>query len=91
MNALTKVLARELAPDKIRVNFIAPGLVASDMGERMMKALGEDMMLAAIPLGRPGTPEEVGKLAVFLASDESSYITGAVHTIDGALTAIPAG
>lgn len=81
-NALTKVLARELAPQKIRVNAIAPGLISSDMGERMLKALGEPL-LAGIPLGRPGTPEEVGKLAAFLASDDAAFITGKIYRIDG--------
>jgi 3-oxoacyl-[acyl-carrier protein] reductase len=66
-NALTKVLARELAPQKIRVNAIA---------------LGEPL-LAGIPLGRPGTPEEVGKLAAFLASDDAAFITGKIYRIDG--------
>ncbi len=83
VNALTKVLARELAPEKIRVNTIAPGWVLSDMGERMAKALGEELMLSGIPLGRGGTPEEVGKLAVYLASEDASWITGQIYRIDG--------
>jgi 3-oxoacyl-[acyl-carrier protein] reductase len=77
------VLARELAPEKIRVNCIAPGFVLSDMGERMKKALGEDLLLSGIPLGRGGEPEEIGKLAVFLASDDASWITGKIYRIDG--------
>lgn len=83
VNALAKVLARELAPAGIRVNAIAPGFVLSEMGERMAKALGEETLLAGIPLGRAGKPEEVGKLAVFLASDEASWITGQIYRIDG--------
>lgn len=83
VNALTKVLARELAPAGIRVNCIAPGFVLSDMGERMKKALGDEMLLAGIPLGRAGTPEEIGKLAVFLASGDASWITGKIYRIDG--------
>ncbi len=82
VNALMKVVARELAPAKIRVNCIAPGLISSDMGERMLKALGEPL-LAGIPLARPGTPEEVGKLAVYLASEDAAFITGKIYRIDG--------
>lgn len=82
-NALTKVLARELAPKKIRVNAIAPGVVSSDMGDRMMKALGEETLLAGIPLGRAGTPEEIGKLAVYLASEDAAFVTGQIYRIDG--------
>jgi NAD(P)-dependent dehydrogenase (short-subunit alcohol dehydrogenase family) len=53
--------------------------------------LDEPYYLETIPARRLGDPSEVGRLAVFLASDEASYITGAVHAIDGALTSIPAG
>ena len=83
VNALTKVLARELAPEGIRVNAIAPGVVSSDMGDRMTKALGEANLLAGIPLRRVGTPEEIGKLAVYLASSDASWITGQIYRIDG--------
>jgi len=83
VNALTKVLARELAPQGIRVNAIAPGFVSSDMGERMVKALGEETMLAGIPLRRAGTPQEIGKLAVYLASVDAAWITGQIYRIDG--------
>ena len=82
-NALTKVLARELAPSGIRVNAIAPGVVASDMGERMAKALGEEELLSTIPLKRMGRPEEIGKLAVYLASADADWITGQIYRIDG--------
>ncbi len=54
-------------------------------------AIDEQLYLDVVPMHRLGMPAEVGKLAVYLCSDAPSYITGAVHTIDGALTAIPAG
>jgi NAD(P)-dependent dehydrogenase (short-subunit alcohol dehydrogenase family) len=53
------------------------------MGERMAKALGEETLLSGIPLRRAGTPEEIGKLATFLASADASWITGKIYRIDG--------
>ena len=81
-NALVKVLAKELAPERKRVNCIAPGMVASDMGDRLVAALGESAV-KAIPLGRIGQPEDIGAAAVFLASSEASFITGKILRIDG--------
>jgi NAD(P)-dependent dehydrogenase (short-subunit alcohol dehydrogenase family) len=81
--AFSRDLACKWAEHGIRVNAIAPGWVASDMGERMGKALGEENMLAAIPLRRAGTPAEIGKLAVYLASSDASWITGKIYRIDG--------
>jgi 3-oxoacyl-[acyl-carrier protein] reductase len=82
VNALTKVLAKELAPEKKRVNCIAPGMVATDMGNRLVAALGEGVV-STIPLGRIGQPEDIGAAAVFLASEEASFITGKILRIDG--------
>mgnify|MGYP005839961833 CR=1 FL=1 len=82
VNALMKTLARECAPAGVRVNAIAPGLIHSDMGDRMLRAHGE-ALLSTIPLGRAGTPEEVGKAAVFLASDDARFITGKILRVDG--------
>ena len=53
------------------------------MGERMGKAFGEDTILAGIPLRRAGTAEEIGKLAVYLASSDAAWITGQIYRIDG--------
>ncbi len=82
LNALTMTLARELASESIRVNAIAPGLVESDMGNMMLRVHG-DALLQSIPLGRIGTPQEIGALAVMLASEEGSWITGKIMRIDG--------
>jgi 3-oxoacyl-[acyl-carrier protein] reductase len=82
VNALTKSLAKECAPAGVRVNCIAPGVIATDMGDRMIKFHG-DALLATIPLGRVGTPEDIGKAAVYLASDDASWVTGKILRVDG--------
>jgi 3-oxoacyl-[acyl-carrier protein] reductase len=87
VNALTRTLANEVAARGIRVNAIAPGVVLSDMGERMIKAVGPELV-AGIPQGRAGRPEEVAKLAVFLASDDAAWITGKIYRIDGGVVGI---
>ncbi|GMI75103.1 hypothetical protein like AT1G24360 [Hibiscus trionum] len=82
---LTKTVAREYASRNINVNAVAPGFIASDMTSK----LGEDIekkILATIPLGRYGQPEEVAGLVEFLAvNPASNYITGQVFTIDGGM------
>jgi 3-oxoacyl-[acyl-carrier protein] reductase len=82
VNTLAKVLAKELAPSGVRVNVIAPGLVRSDMGNRLLKVFGNDL-LKGIPLGRAGEPVDIGRAAAFLASDDASWITGKILRIDG--------
>jgi len=82
VNALTKSLAKECAPSGVRVNCIAPGLIRSDMGERMIQFYG-DALVGGIPLGRAGEPRDVGKAAVYLASDDASFVTGKILRIDG--------
>ena len=82
-NGLTQSLSRELAPKGIRVNAVAPGITKTDM----VAALPEKMiqpLIATIPLGRIGEPEDVANAFVYLASDMSSYVTGAVSPVDGA-------
>ena len=81
-NALVKVLAKELAPQRKRVNCIAPGMVASDMGNRLVAAIGEGAV-SSIPLGRIGQPEDIGAAAVFLASADASWVTGKILRVDG--------
>jgi NAD(P)-dependent dehydrogenase (short-subunit alcohol dehydrogenase family) len=83
VHSLAKALARELGPDGIRVNAIAPGLIDTDI---FQGKLTEDMrrqIVAGIPLGRVGQPRDVADLAVFLASDAASYITGTIIDING--------
>jgi len=79
---LTKAAAKELAKDGIRVNAIQPGLIATDMTRAMPGRIWEAKM-AEIPMGRAGEPEEIAKVALFLASDLSSYMTGTVLEVTG--------
>ena len=80
----TKAMAKEFASRNVTVNAIAPGFIQSQMTDAMPEAAKEKTM-AHIPLARLGTADEIASLAVFLASDLSSYITGEVIKIDGGL------
>jgi 3-oxoacyl-[acyl-carrier protein] reductase len=82
VNALTIVAARENARHNIRCNVIAPGLIATDMGDGLVAAHGETIV-KSIPMQRMGSPDEVGQLAVYLASDDAAWVTGKVFRIDG--------
>jgi len=81
---LTKALAREVASRNITVNAIAPGFVPTTLTENLPVELKESMM-KLIPMGRWGTPDEIAYAVAFLASEESSYITGQVLSIDGGM------
>jgi 3-oxoacyl-[acyl-carrier protein] reductase len=81
---LTKSLARETASRGVRVNAVAPGFIASDM-TAAMNAEAAEKVLAQIPLKRQGRPEDIAAAVLFLASDESSYITGQVIAVDGGM------
>jgi 3-oxoacyl-[acyl-carrier protein] reductase len=81
--ALTRSLASELGPRGIRVNAVAPGWVKTDMSKPALAAAGADAILRAIPLGRPGEPEEIAGPIAFLASDMSSYLHGQVLSVNG--------
>lgn len=82
--ALTKTVAKELGSRNITANAIAPGFIQTDMTDK----LGDDAkekLLAFIPLGRMGQPNDVAKVALFLASDDAAYITGQVVKVDGGM------
>ena len=82
VNGLTVSLARELGPKGIRVNVVAPGITETDMMKAVPKEVIEPM-IARIPLRRLGQPEDIANAFVFLASEEASYITGVVLSVDG--------
>jgi 3-oxoacyl-[acyl-carrier protein] reductase len=77
-----RVIAKEVAGSGVRVNCIAPGLVRSDMGDRLIKFVGEGIT-QTIPLGRVGEPADIGRAAAYLASDDASWVTGQVLRVDG--------
>ena len=83
VNGMVQSLSRELAPMGIRVNAVAPGVTKTDMVANLPEEVIKPI-IATIPLGRMGEPEDVANAFVFLASDMSSYVTGAVLPVDGA-------
>lgn len=90
---LTKAMALELAPHGVLVNAVAPGSTQTQGWEKWIKDAGSEAqdlharLMSHIPLGRPGTPQEMANAVLFLAAPESSYITGHVLTVDGGWTA----
>lgn len=83
---LTRSMAKELAPYGITVNAICPGVIETDMTAVIPPEIKQSMC-SRIPLGRTGTPEDIGHAAAFLASEGASYITGQALVIDGGFTA----
>jgi len=79
---MTKVWARELGRKGITVNAVAPGFIGTEMVRSIPGKFIEEMV-KKVPLRRMGTPEEVANVYVFLASDEASYVNGAVISVDG--------
>src|SRR3984885_2888109 len=91
VHALTKNLAIELAPDKIRVNAIAPGVIETPVFNTFLTDEQVAQVLptfnAMHPLGRNGHPEDAAEALLFLASDQASFITGVVLSVDGGIMA----
>ena len=91
---LTKSLAQTFAPDNVRVNVVCPGLTATPMAMQFTSRKGdpeeakanEQKLLASVPLGRLCRPEEVAHAALWLASDDSSFVTGVDLPVDGGFT-----
>lgn len=82
--AFTKTVAKELASRNVRANAIAPGFIQTDMTAKLSDNVKSEM-LKFVPLGKLGTVQDVANLALFLAGDESSYITGQVVQVDGGM------
>ncbi len=82
VNGFTISLARELGPKGIRVNAVAPGIIETDMMKAVPKEVIEPL-IARVPLKRLGQPEDVANAFVFLASDDASYISGVILSVDG--------
>jgi len=86
LRMLMRNIAVELAPFRIRVNNVAPGAIATPINEPTMADPKKRAKLESIiPLGRVGSPQEVAEVALFLASDASSYITGSTYYVDGGM------
>ena len=81
--SLSRGLARTLAADGIRVNVVAPGLVDTAMMSEGLTSDAVESLVAQVPLGRLGEPDEIARAAVFLASDAATYITGATLNVSG--------
>ena len=85
IDGLTRGMAKEFAPRKVRVNAVAPGMIETDMSE-VVRGIAGDKIKQAIPMKRIGKSEEVARVVAFLASDDASYITGQVLRVDGGLS-----
>ena len=84
---LTKTASLEYADDKIRVNAVCPGFIQTKMTEDTMRRRGDELM-AQIPVGRMGQPEEIAEMVVWLCSERASYVTGAAYNVDGGWMAV---
>jgi len=88
LDALTRCLAIDYAKQGIRCNAVCAGLIDTPMAASLLSdPVRTAQVLSVYPLGRPGTPDEVARLVLYLASDESAWVTGAIFPIDGGMTA----
>jgi NAD(P)-dependent dehydrogenase (short-subunit alcohol dehydrogenase family) len=85
---LTKTAAAQYGPEGIRVNSVHPGIINTTMIDIIPKQQRDYYVKNAVPLRREGTPEDVAKVVLFLASDDASYVTGAEFVVDGGMTAV---
>jgi glucose 1-dehydrogenase len=86
LRMVTRTMALELAPKGVRMNNIAPGMIKTPMTvSALLDAETSEQAEAKIPMGRAGEQQEIANLALFLASDESSYVTGSSYFADGGL------
>ena len=87
VNSLVRSLSRELAGDHINVNAVAPGLIQTPMTQKRLDDPEQrEKSMQAIPWGRPGQPEEIAEVVLFLAADSGDYVTGQTWVMDGGLT-----
>ena len=84
LEAFTRALAVEMAPKKVTVNAVAPGVIETEMSARIRDAAGKDIA-KSIPMRRFGQPDEIAGLVSFIAGPHSSYMTGQVIGVDGGI------
>lgn len=90
LKLLMESMAQELAPEKIRVNAVAPGAIKTDINrDAWENQEATDKLLKLIPYGRVGEPDDVAKVAIWLASDESDYVVGTTIFVDGGMLLYP--
>jgi glucose 1-dehydrogenase len=89
LKLLMESLAQEVAPERIRVNAVGPGAIATAINAAERKGDGEKEMLKLIPYGRIGEPEDIGRCVAWLVSDAADYVVGQTMFIDGAMTLYP--
>jgi 3alpha(or 20beta)-hydroxysteroid dehydrogenase len=87
VRGMTKAVAQELAPHGVRCNSVHPGIIATPMADEFDRAGVRELVQSRIPVGHEAGPDEVAKLVLFLASDESRYCTGSEFVVDGGMTA----